>query len=93
MATANPYEFPRAIDAGSQVQPPLTLFGATIYVMLTAGVGLLIGGLLGLLIGVAAPDYYRTVFRGVDGPDFNPVLAGTILGATQGSSAARGSGL
>ncbi len=84
MATANPYESPRSVEVGSQTQPRLTLFGATMYVMLTAGVGLLIGGLLGLLIGYAAPDYYRTVFRGLDGPGFNPALAGTILGATQG---------
>jgi hypothetical protein len=84
VTTTNPYESPRAIDATSQIQPTLTLFGATLYVMLTAGAGLLVGGLLGLLIGVAAPDYYRTVFRGLDGPGFNPALAGTILGATQG---------
>ena len=85
MATANPYESPRAVDDSSGGKnPPLTLFSATMYVLLTGGGGLLVGGLLGLLIGAAAPDYYRTVFRSLDGPGFNPALAGSILGATQG---------
>lgn len=93
MAAANPYESPRATETGDQPRPQLTLFGATLYVLLTAGGGMLLGGLLGLLIGVVAPGYYRTVFRGLDGPDFNPALMGTILGGTQGFFGGAGIGL
>lgn len=93
VSTTNPYESPRAVEPGNQAQPTLTLFSATMYVLLTGGGGLLVGGLLGLLIGVAAPDYYRTVFRGLDGPGFNPALAGSILGATQGFFGGAGIGV
>jgi hypothetical protein len=93
VATANPYESPRAVDSGRPAQQPLTLFSATMYVMLTAGAGLLIGGLLGFLIGIAAPDYYRSVFPSMNGPGFNPALMGTILGATQGFFGGAGIGV
>ncbi len=45
------------------------------------GVG---GALLGLLLGVFAPGYYRTMFRHTEGADFTPVELGVGLGLTQG---------
>lgn len=86
MAGINPYESPRG-DAGERglaTDNRLTLFGATMYVLLASGGGFLLGGLLGLAIGVLVPGYYRTVFRGADDPAFNPAVTGTLLGATQG---------
>ena len=83
----NPYESPRVAGAaalGSQANRPLTLWSATIYVLLTSGGGMLVGCLLGLLIGVIVPEYYRTVFRYLDGPGFNPIAFGGVLGAVQG---------
>jgi NhaP-type Na+/H+ or K+/H+ antiporter len=91
--TTNPYESPRVADAAAVGEQRLTLFGATMYVLLTSGGGLLVGGLLGLLVGLAAPDYYRTVFRSLDGPTFNPAIWGLVLGATQGMFAGAGIGL
>ena len=83
--SANPYESPRVADAQARFDPHrLTLFAATMYVLLTGAGGCLLGGLLGALLGLLAPDYYRSVFPGLDGPTFNPVAMGLVLGATQG---------
>lgn len=54
------------------------------YVLLTGGGGLVLGGLCGLLIGVMVPGYYRAVFGVQDEPSFDPVLTGVVLGSTQG---------
>jgi hypothetical protein len=45
------------------------------------------GGLLGYVVGVAAPGYYRAVFRGGDAPGFVPAEVGLGLGVTQGAAA------
>jgi hypothetical protein len=42
------------------------------------------GGLLGLTLAVAAPSYYRGIFRAASQPDFSPVEVGLGLGTTQG---------
>lgn len=42
------------------------------------------GGLLGLVLGAGAPDYYRGVFERGDSPGFRPVQVGLGLGITQG---------
>lgn len=45
------------------------------------------GGLLGLLLGVAVPEYYRSVFpRANADPNFNPPAVGFGLGVTQGAA-------
>jgi hypothetical protein len=92
--STNPYESPQVADSARAGTDPnrLTLFGATMYVLLTSGGGALVGGLTGLLIGVAAPDYYRTVFRHFDSPGFNPAIWGMVLGGTQGIFAGAGIG-
>jgi len=51
--------------------PTAILFGA-------AGAG------VGYFLGVAAPDYYRNVFRSAAKPDFDPVAVGLGMGLTQG---------
>ena len=43
-----------------------------------------IGAVIGATIGTVAPDYYRSVFRHGDFPNFNPREVGIGLGATQG---------
>lgn len=44
----------------------------------------LLGAGFGYLLGVVAPDYYRTVFRVPPEIEFDPTQAGLGLGATQG---------
>lgn len=43
------------------------------------------GGLVGLALGVYAPDYYRSVVRGGQEPDFSPIDVGVGLGTSQGA--------
>ena len=43
-----------------------------------------LGGLLGFLLGIAVPEYYRTVFGRGNAPGFDPVAVGVGLGTTQG---------
>ena len=84
--TANPYESPRGETPGSLLvtDKRLTLFSATMYVLLIAGGGALLGSIFGLLIGLVSPDYYRAIFREADADDFIAVLMGVVLGGTQG---------
>lgn len=51
---------------------------------ISAFVCALVGMLIGLTLGINAPGYYRTVFRGGNSPDFNPEQVGIGLGLTQG---------
>jgi len=46
-----------------------------------------IGTVIGVGLGTLCPDYYRTVFRGGDSPNFNPIQVGIGLGITQGVAA------
>jgi len=82
----NPYESPRFPNtaASEQTANRLTLFSATMYVVLTGGAGSLLGGTLGALMGTVAPDYYRAVFPHLNGPNFHPTAMGLALGAVQG---------
>jgi hypothetical protein len=43
-----------------------------------------VGAAIGATIGTLAPEYYRSVFRHGDSPNFNPLQVGIGLGATQG---------
>lgn len=43
-----------------------------------------VGAVIGATIGTVAPEYYRSVFRYGDLPNFNPLQVGIGLGATQG---------
>ena len=45
------------------------------------------GALVGYILGVMAPDYYRTVFAVPPGAHFNPVQVGLGLGLIQGAIA------
>ena len=42
---------------------------------------------MGYILGVMAPDYYRTVFAVPPDAPFNPVQVGLGLGLTQGATA------
>lgn len=82
MAAIDPYESPK--HPALAAPRPLTLWRATSYVLMTSGGGMVLGGSFGLLIGFFIPEYYRTIFRQLDGPTFNPLAMGGVLGATQG---------
>ncbi len=43
-----------------------------------------VGAMIGAAIGTVAPEYYRSVFRLGDLPNFHPLQIGIGLGATQG---------
>jgi hypothetical protein len=43
-----------------------------------------VGAVVGATIGTVAPEYYRSIFRHGDSPNFNPLQVGIGLGATQG---------
>jgi hypothetical protein len=53
-------------------------------VLLWSVIFLCVGSAIGATIGVVAPEYYRSVFRGGHLPEFNPLQVGIGLGATQG---------
>lgn len=84
--SANPYSAPDAESAPSSNQ-----FGGLLWRSVLTIVGSMIligiiGGLLGMLLGIVAPEYYRTVFsNAAQGPAFSPVQLGLGLGATQGA--------
>ena len=87
MSTINPYESPRYAHerpAGPTISPAFTIWQATTYVFAMTLAGTLLGGLMGLAIGVIAPDHYRAVLSGGSAPGFDPVTTGLILGTTQG---------
>lgn len=57
-------------------------------IIVASGAGFGIAGcLLGYLLGVGAPGYYRSVFRNGNDPHFDPVATGIGLGLTQGLTA------
>ncbi len=85
--TTNPYESPQGTTAAGTTNAgpaPLTLWSATMYVLLTSGGGLILGGVLGYALGVLAPGYYRTVFPRLTDSGFHPAAMGLVLGGTQG---------
>jgi hypothetical protein len=87
VTTINPYESPRHAHerlAGPTISPAFTIWQATIYVFAMTLVGTFLGGLMGLAIGLIAPDHYRAVISGGNSPGFDPVVTGAILGTTQG---------
>jgi len=62
----------------------MTLKRAIIIVVLAGIVCSGIGGAIGWLLGIFAPEYYRTVFSGGEDPGFDPVQMGLSLGLMQG---------
>jgi hypothetical protein len=45
------------------------------------------GGVIGYLLAVVIPQYYRDVFRAGQNPNFDPVAVGLGLGITEGAIA------
>jgi hypothetical protein len=57
-------------------------------ITITSGLAFAVGGaLVGYLLGVLAPDYYRTVFGVPPEAPYDPVQVGVGLGLTQGATA------
>jgi hypothetical protein len=99
--TLNPYESPREVsrepgskELGSQgPSVAMTILrGFAITVASAAAFGV-VGSVLGLLIGIAAPDYYHTVFRVPSDADVDVLQVGFGLGLTQGVGTGIGVGL
>jgi len=86
----NPYQPPQAvaIEARPAVnlreESDLSLSKATLYVLCMMGLAALLGSLVGMGIGTAAPEYYRHVFGAGSDTDFHPVAVGGVLGFLQG---------
>jgi hypothetical protein len=62
----------------------MNLLRAYFILGLTGLIGGALGGIIGMLLGVCAPDYYRGVFRAHDVPGFDPLQVGLGLGVSQG---------
>ena len=80
---ANPYGTPPATESATTAEPKTLWFGAGIVFASSIVCGL-IGMGIGVLLGVVAPGYYRSVFSGGSTPEFDPVQVGLGLGLTQG---------
>jgi len=85
MKSSNPYAAPESDAAkvasvsGLLMRSVLTIIG----LMVLLGIA---GGLLGMLMGFAIPEYYRTMFPlAAERSSFSPVQVGLGLGATQGA--------
>jgi hypothetical protein len=83
VSAANPYAAPEHFaDLPRPLGPPTLSFRQAIaWVASIAGAGAILGAIGGLLLGLAAPDYYHAVFRD---PQLSPVQLGLGLGLTQG---------
>ncbi|QDU31589.1 hypothetical protein ETAA8_67490 [Anatilimnocola aggregata] len=88
MNANNPYESPRATEEAAPsttTKPELTLWIATQYVLLTSGGGMVLGALVGLMIAVFVPDYYRSVISRLSAASPEMILrVAMVMGATQG---------
>ena len=84
----NPYRAPQDLSPPAPVSAqPLTLSGALRFVLKSAVIFAAAGAMLGVLIGIGVPHYYRQVFDAVGDPTFKPPLAGLLLGFMQGGLA------
>ena len=87
----NPYDSPAlpAEDDHSHESPAkhpgFGLEQFTKFVVVMTAVGAIVGTLIGLLLEVFAPDYYRAVFASGNQANFNPIAIGIGLGVTQGA--------
>lgn len=65
----------------------MTIKIALTTILAFAGVFAIGGCAMGAIIGVVAPDYYRSAFRVGESQGFNPLQIGIGLGVTQGAAA------
>jgi hypothetical protein len=81
----NPYAAPQAELQRPRMEsvPGLSVRRGFVIVLATAGAGAILGALVGLFIGLVAPDYYYAVFSGSPGA-FSPIKVGMSLGLVQG---------
>ncbi len=66
------------------VTPTMTTKTALVTVLVWGLTFACVGAMVGATIGTVAPEYYTSVFRHGDSPDFNPLQVGIGLGVTQG---------
>ena len=84
MSAQNPYQAPATLSAtaaDTEGQPRLGVIRAVMIVLSLTGGGALCGLVIGLMLGIFAPDYYHAVFNN---PGLNTVQVGAGLGFTQG---------
>jgi hypothetical protein len=88
--TGNPYAAPRHASEGRVVvvHQGLSLLRGFGIVCVSGVAGMVLGALVGLLLGVFAPDYYREVFS----TNANPIEMGLVLGTLQGGGIGFGVG-
>lgn len=80
---SNPYATPRESD---RPRRSLVSVGAMIATVIACTfTGGLIGAGIGFTLGKWVPNYYRSVFRAGNDPNFNPLSIGIGLGLTQGA--------
>lgn len=87
MDAINPYAAPETFESRQLLPAAKRRLGyvhAFRIVAISGVVCCVFGGVLGLLIGGLAPDYYRAVFGQFDNPNFSPIQVGFGLGITQG---------
>ncbi|QDV27578.1 hypothetical protein Q31a_59700 [Aureliella helgolandensis] len=82
MSGDNPYNSPQ--NDAIPPAPPRLLLWSLGAVFGAAGVGGVLGLLVGAGLGTFAPGYYRSVFAGGTSPTFDPVAVGIGQGLTQG---------
>ena len=84
--TPNPYSSPKSA-AGPRLVPGshvMSVGKALLTVGATTVLGALLGTAVGALIGILAPDYYRSIFYFAQSPNVNIVQLGAGLGLLQG---------
>lgn len=81
--TSNPYEAPQKFVRDAMKTEKLLMKGF-VAVGFSALIFGFLGGVTGLCIGVVLPDYYRSMFRGVDFRTIDEWRLGMGLGITQG---------
>ena len=87
MEGVNPYRSPTQLNDTERAVPPASglRVGEAFAIITLTSVALAAGGtLVGCLLGVLVPEYYRTVFDQRGDPTFSPIQVGVGLGFTQG---------
>src|SRR5262245_33517671 len=90
--STNPYQSPQATTKPTAAEPKprsegeVSLRQMTIYLAMVVTIAALLGCVVGIGIGTAAPEYYRAVFRVGPDPNFHPAAIGGVLGLLQGGA-------
>lgn len=85
MSEFNPYASPESRSPKALPSAPALTFLRAFSIVIASGLGFGgAGAMIGVLLGVGVPSYYRGVFAEGDNPGFDPVQVGFGLGLSQG---------